>query len=388
VTAISGHGRIALAILPLMILAHAGFSRAGAQGLQLKRPTYTPITITCPVFPPPAQPIQQLVDESGRLATLGQEAALEGDHRSARDLFAQAAQLNPHDPTLAYRLGREYEETGQKIDALHQYCRYLALAPGGPDVQQVTNRSAQLVTEPDLNRGTQLVEQFHAGVTHFDAREWSAAVDAFGQVVTGAPYLPAAVYDRGLAHDRKGDDAAAIRDYSRYLALDPSAADADSVSARMRTLRRSIPTPGAAFALGLLPGGGQFYTGQPLLGVAVIAGTAGGIVLALQTKVVTRDTTYTGPFGNTYPGTYQQRTYPNFALGVGIAAGVTLLGAVQAAIVAGGRSAGLNVPADTSTSPQRSSMLPHAGPVTLEPPTVIQSPRGSLLAFPIRISVQ
>jgi tetratricopeptide (TPR) repeat protein len=386
-TVILRAGRISLAIVLLLVGAQAALSRAGAQGLQLKRPTLTPITITCPVFPPSAQPIQQLVDEAGRLATLGEEAALEGDHRSARDLFSQAAQLNPHDPTLAYRLGREYEETGQKNDAIRQYCRYLALAPSGPDAPQVTNLAAQLVTESDLARGTQLVEQFHAGETHFDAREYSQAADAFGTVVTGAPSLADAVYNRALARDRRGDDAAAIRDYSHYLALTPDAPDADSVSARMRILRQRIPNAGTAFALGLLPGGGQFYTGQPLLGVAVIAGAAGGIVLALQTKTVTRDTLYTGPFGGTYPGTYMQKEYPNFALGVGIAAGVTLLGAVQAAIVAGGRSAGLNVPADTGVA-KRTSMLPHAGPVTIELPTVMPSPRGSLLAFPIRVSVR
>jgi tetratricopeptide (TPR) repeat protein len=360
---------------------------ATTQGLPLKRPTLTPITITCPVFPVATEPIQQLIDESNRLATLGQESALEGDHRAARDLFAQAAQLNPPDPTLAYRLGREYEETGQRADALRQYCRYLALAPTGPDAPQVTGRAAQLVPEAALAHGTELVEQFNTGVAHFDTRDWSTAVQSFGQVAAGAPALPAAIFDRGLSYDRQGDKAAAIRDYSRYLALVPQAEDADSVRARMQTLREGIPSPGAAFALGLLPGGGQFYTGQPLLGAAVIAATAGGVVLALQTKTVTLDTTYQGPFGGSYPGTYQQIQHPNLALGVGVAAGVTLLGAVQAALVASARGAGLSAAAD-SVGATRSSFLPHAGPVTVELPTVIQSSDGLRLAFPIRITVQ
>ena len=251
----------------------------------------------------------------------------------------------------------------------------------------MTNRAAQLVPEAALTKGTELVEVFNTGVTHFDAKDWSTAVQSFGQVVAGAPALSAAVYDRGLSYDRQGNNAAAIRDYSRYLALDPQAGDADSVTARMRTLRQSIPSPGTAFALGLLPGGGQFYTGQPLLGAAVIAVTAGGIDLATQTKTVTRDTTYTGPFGGTYPGTYAQTEHPNFALGVGIAAGVTLLGAIQAALVASSRSAGLSTAGD-STGATRSSFLPHAGPVTVELPTVMQSGDGLRLAFPIRITVQ
>jgi len=118
----------------------------------------------------------------------------------------------------------------------------------------------------------------------------------------------------------------------------------------------------------------------------VIAGTAGGILLAAQSKTVTRDTTYTGPFGGSYPGTYAVTEHQNFALGVGIAAGVTLLGAVQAALVASARGAGLSAAADTGAN--RSSFLPHAGPVTVELPTVIQSSAGLRLAFPIRVTVQ
>ncbi len=385
-TVISRSSRLWAVALPALIAQLAATS-VGAQVLPLKRPTLTPITITCPVFPPAAEPIQQLIDEASRLATLGQESALEGDHRAARDLFAQAAQLNPRDPTLAYRLGREYEETGQKPEALRQYCRYLALAPNGTDAPQVTGRAAQLVPEPALTRGTELVEQFHTGIAHFDAKDWSTAVQSFGQVVTGAPTLPAAVYNLALSYDREGNSPAAIRDYSRYLSLVPQAEDADSVRARMQTLRQGIPSPGVAFALGLLPGGGQFYTGQPLLGVGVIAGTAAGILIAAQSKTVIRDTTYTGPFGGSYPGTYAVTEHPNFALGVGIAAGVTLLGAVQAALVASARGAGLSSAAD-SAGGSRSSFLPHAGPVTVELPTVIQSSDGLRLAFPIRITVQ
>ena len=128
-----------------------------------------------------------------------------------------------------------------KADALRQYCRYLALAPNGPDAPQVTGRAAQLVPEAALTRGTELVEQFHTGVAHFDAKDWSTAVQSFGQVVAGAPALPPAIYNLAVSHDRQGNSPAAIRDYSRYLSLVPQAEDADSVRARMQTLRQAIP---------------------------------------------------------------------------------------------------------------------------------------------------
>ena len=46
----------------------------------------------------------------------------------------------------------------------------------------------------------------------------------------------------------------------------------------------------------------------------MIAGTAGGILIAAQTKTVVRDTTYTGPFGGSYRGAYAVTEHPNFAL--------------------------------------------------------------------------
>ena len=256
VTVIPRSSRLWVATL-LVLAAQLATARVGAQVLPLKRPDahthhhHLPHLSACRRADPAVD------HEASRLATLGQESALEGDHRAARDLFAQAAQLNPRDPALAYRLGREYEETGQKADALRQYCRYLALAPNGPDAPQVTGRAAQLVPEAALTRGTELVEQFHTGVAHFDAKDWSTAVQSFGQVVAGAPAFPPAIYNLAVSHDRQGNSPAAIRDYSRYLSLVPQAEDADSVRARMQTLRQAIPSPGAAFAIGLLPGGGQ-----------------------------------------------------------------------------------------------------------------------------------
>jgi hypothetical protein len=229
-----------------------------------------------------------------------------------------------------------------------------------------------------------MVREFKSAIASYDAHDWSAAAAGFGKVMTGAPALSAPVYDRGVAYARDGDNASAIRNLSRYVQLEPQAPDAPAVRARIQTLRHGIPSAGAAFGVGLLPGGGQFYTGQPILGAAVIAGAAGGIALALRTHTFTRDTMYMNPFGGFYPGTYTQTQHQTLAVGVAVAGGVTILGAIQAAIVAHGRGAGLT---DAELrAPSQSALLPHVGPVTVELPTVLQAPDGLRLALPIRVT--
>jgi hypothetical protein len=151
----------------------------------------------------------------------------------------------------------------------------------------------------------------------------------------------------------------------------------------MQQLRHGIPSATTAFFLGLLPGGGQFYTKQPVLGAVVLAGAAGGVVLAIQSRTVTRDTTFSGPFGGTYPGTYTQTQHPNLVLGAAVAGGVTLFGAIEAAIVAHGRSAGLD---DGNRSAPGTAFLPHVGPVTLELPTVMAAADGLRLALPLHLT--
>jgi len=108
-------------------------------------------------------------------------------------------------------------------------------------------------------------------------------------------------------------------------------------------------------------------------------------VLAIQSRTVTRDTTFTGPFGGTYPGTYTQTQHPNLALGVGVAGGITLFGAIEAAIVAHGRSAGLD-DGDGGRPAPGTAFLPHVGPVTLELPTVMAAADGLRLALPLHVT--
>jgi tetratricopeptide (TPR) repeat protein len=381
----SMRSRFPLGVMLAMLVVVGVPLRLRAQDLPLKRPKLTAITISCPAIPAPPPTAQQVVEEANRLATLGQEASIEGDHRAARDLFKQAAGLDARDASLAYRLGREYEDLKQNDLAVHEYCRYLSLAPNATDAGQIGDRVGKLLPGAVLAHGTVVVAQFKTAVTSYDARDWSTASDEFGKVVDAAPTLSAAVFDRALAREHDGDAADAIHDYARYLQLEPGASDGVLVRSRIVSLQHGIPSTSTAFALGLIPGGGQFYTGQPVLGAVVVAGAAGGVVLALQSRTVTRDTTFQGPFGGTYTGTYNQTQHPNRVLGIAIAGGVTILGAIEAAIVAHGRNAGLGE-GDGSTATTRTAVLPHLGPVTMDLPTVVAASNGLRLALPLHMT--
>jgi Tfp pilus assembly protein PilF len=371
---------IALAVLAVALVP----SHLRGQELPLERPKLTPISIACPAIPVPPPTAQQVVEEANRLATLGQESSIEGDHRAARDQFKQAATLDPRDASLAYRLAREYEDLQQREAAVHEYCRYLSLVPNATDAGQIGDRVAKLLPGGTLAHGSAVVTEFKLAVASYDAGSYGSAAEQFDSVNTAAPVLSAAAYDGGLAHDQNGDAAAAIHDYSHYLQLEPNASDAAAVRARMQQMRHGIPSATTAFFLGLLPGAGQFYTKQPVLGVVVLAGAAGGVFLALQTRTITRDTMFVGPFGGTYPGTYTQTQHPNLALGAAVAGGVTLLGAIEAAVVAHGRGAGMDDAGDAGAT--RTALLPHLGPVTLELPTVIAASDGLRLALPLHVT--
>lgn len=312
-----------------------------AQDLPLKRTPPAPTDVACPAFPAPPTPVRVQIDEANRLATLGAEAALEGDHKSARDLFQQAAQLNQSDASLAYRLGREHEEMADKPAAVREYCRYLYLSPMAGDATQIRDKLAALMRPTDLGRGKAMVERFRDGLQDYDRSDWGMAAEAFADVTAVAPGFAPAVFDRALALGRAHHQTEAIRDFDRYLALAPNVGDRSAVRDLETELQRQLPSATVAFGIGLLPGGGQYYTRQPLLGVLVTGAAAGAVAWGVQSQTVTKTATFTDANGHPYQQTFPTTEHKNLAAGIGAAAGVTLLGAIEAAIVAHNRSSSL-----------------------------------------------
>lgn len=353
-----------------------------AQTLSLKRTPPAPTAAACPAFPHPVAPVHEQTEEANRLSTLAREASLEGDHKSARDLFSQAAQLNAADPNLAYRLGRESEELGDTTAAVREYCRYLSFSPTGGEEPGVRQRLTALLAPSVAKQGTGLVATFESGVKAYDAGDWGAADAAFTSVIHGAPGYAPAVYDRGLTRDHRHHQGDAIRDFNEYLRLAPAADDRPAVRDRIDALRNEMPSAGTAFAIGLLPGGGQYYTGQIPLGLLVTAAAGGGVGLALTTQTVTKLHHFVDVNGNPYTQPYQATEHQNLGLGIGIAGGVTILGAIEAALVAHHRAAQLP-PADSTPT---ASLDTHHPALAWQLPAVVPTMTGLQIGMPLKLT--
>jgi tetratricopeptide (TPR) repeat protein len=316
---------------------------AGAQALSLKRTFPSATAGVCPsVAPPPAPPPAARVQESRRLFSLGQEASIVGDHRAARDLFRQAQELNGSDERISYYLARSDEELQQSAEAIGQYCRYLTLSPNGPDAADVRARLDRLTAPAGARGGTSgagrraaAAARFQAGVDAADRGRLADADRAFGDVIGQLPSAAEAYYNRGVVRAKRSDWSGAERDLRHYLASSPGAQDAAAVRERVAVLGRASTSPTTALAGGVvLPGFGQYYTGRPVLGAIVTAGTAAGLWYALRSVERTKDTTYTDLFGNPYTGQITRRGRYNESAGLAIAGGVAALGAIEGYVYA------------------------------------------------------
>jgi Tfp pilus assembly protein PilF len=240
------------------------------------------------------------------------------------------------------------------------------------DPRQASHRSAALASPRPVSYPASAANQLRAGIDFFAARNTAAASRALTSAASAAPSWPDVYYERALVYQAQGNTSQAIADFQRYLQLRPSAADRETVSSRIGALERS---PTKAFASGILPGGGQFYTHQPILGVAVLGGVIASAVWALKSSPII----FTDPFGHPYQAGTERK---NLWTGVAVGGGIWLLGAVEAAVHASS-ARGDPYPPETLAAPaRRSAELPHLVPtVGFEP----AGPRvGAALSFSIR----
>lgn len=284
----------------------------------------------CATFPPPAQvratsPTAEA--ESRQLIDQAQDAALQGDHATARDAFARAATLVPGNARVAYYLGRELESLDESSSAVREYCRYLALSQSAPDGDEVRGRIVRLTPASELARVDEARANFRSGVALLQRQQYLAADSAFAAVARQVPAAPEPYFNRALSRAARGDRAEAIQDFERYLELMPQAPDLVQVRGSMARIPDRVYGPGQALGAGLLlPGMGQMSTGRPVLGVLALGAVAGAVVVALTTKDELVTEQYTDPFGNAYTDSLTRTTRPLAVAGLA-AAGVVWLGA-------------------------------------------------------------
>jgi tetratricopeptide (TPR) repeat protein len=269
--------------------------------------------------------------EARRLAAAGQEAALVGDQAAARDAFARAAVLNPGDERVAYDLARAHEELAESEKAIGEYCRYLTLSPTGRESVDVRERLVRLVPQPVQQRAQDVQVAFRLGLALFDDARYDASARAFNDVVKLSPVAAEGFYNRGLARAALGKRAEALQDLEQYRAAAPTVDDRVEIGRAIETLRRPVFRSAVAFSRGILPGFGQLYTARPLRGLVVLAGVAGAAGFAFTTSNTTTAVNYVDPNGVPAPYTVRTTERSYAITGLAVAAGVTLVSAIEAA---------------------------------------------------------
>lgn len=328
-------GRALLAGSALLIGA-ALPSEVAAQ-LTLKRNIGSATGASCPAQSAPSQPTAQRRAAARDAFALGQEAAIGGDNRAARDFFRRAAEADATDPATAYHLARAHEALGEVNDAVREYCRFLSLAPRAADAAEARDRLTEL--GPRRSQSELATAQFRAGLLHYEGQRWRDAQVAFTRAISQAPDWPETHFNRALVLERLDQTEQAVADYQRYLELEPAATDREAVVRRIVSLRRQAMNPGSAFTRGLLlPGLGQHYTRRPLLGFLVLGAAGGAVAYGFVPKdvdvVEIRTGTFIDPFGTEreyeYEHTYIDRQYPNRTAGIAAAAAISVLAAFEA----------------------------------------------------------
>ena len=207
-----------------------------AQSLRAKRTLTVGVAPGCEnVVARPANARRDIA-EARRLSAAGQEAALTGDQKTARDAFAKAADLNPVDDRIAYDLGRAHEELVDSTSAIREYCRYLTLSPAGPEAGDVRVRLQQLVPKAAAQNAQDLLAKFRLGLFLYDSARYDAAERAFDEVVQKAPLAYEGYFNRALMRAAVGSRAEALKDFESYLAAVPTADDRAEVTRTITVL--------------------------------------------------------------------------------------------------------------------------------------------------------
>lgn len=291
-------------------------------------------------------------DRVDALSGLGFLALRRNDLTSAAARFDEALHIDSTDAGAA--TGRAYAELWRR------------------DPRQVPHRAAALASPRPVSYPAGAANQLRAGVDFFAARNTAAADRALTSAASGAPSWPDVYYERALVYQAEGNTSQAIADFQHYLQLRPNAADREAVESRIGALERS---PTKALVSGILPGGGQFYTHQPILGAFVLGGVAASAVWALKSSPII----FTDPFGHPYQAGTERK---NLWKGVAVGGGIWLLGAVEAAIQASTARGDPYPPEDVAAQARRSAEAPHIVPTVGFEPT---GPRlGAAVSFSIR----
>jgi len=248
-------------------------------------------------------------DASGAHTGLGYVALRRGDFAGATPHFQDALRTAAADPAAS--TGLAYAELWRT------------------DSRQAPHRTDALSSSRPVSYPAAAADNLRTGIASFAARNTEAAERSLTSAAGAAPTWPDVYYTRALVYQAEGSTDKAVADFRKYLDLRPNAVDRADVQRRIAALGRS---PGTAFALGLIPGGGQFYAQQPVLGVVVLGAVAGGAAWGAKQTTSTEIRTFRDPFGRVDTFTVNVSKRKNLGAGLAVAGGALLVGAVEAAL--------------------------------------------------------
>lgn len=334
------HIRLTLAVLAWLA------APAAAQELPLKQSYPGATAFSCPAAPAPGDPGEEARDQATRLGSDAAQAVLLGDLDRARELLARATEVDPTSAELAYRYARILEDQGQTDEARTELCRVVELDSGDPqNLQDARDRLEAMAAAERAAIPDEAVDAYRTGLSRAESGLLQSAEQAFAQAVATAPGWAEAHYNRAVTQARLGRRAEAVSGLRRYLELEPGAEDAMAVSQRIGQLESaaaSTTSAGTALTLGLVfPGMGQFYSGRPLGGFSVLALAGGALAAGYFIEEVQVECLVEVPPGQACPPDQafdEDIERPYMAAGIGAAALVAVIGAVEAYIRARGPS--------------------------------------------------
>jgi len=304
-------GTLPFAVVACVALATASSAQRLAPSERLLRSAPPVATrAACAPATPSVAPSAAQARQAQDLAQRGQQSAILGDRRAARDQLRQAVALDPTNADLAYQLARAEESTGGDTAAAKAYCRFIALAPDAPEASESRTHLAQLMLGTRHADSLRAVRAFDGALAAFARAQLDSANVAFTTALTLAPDWAAAYYDRGIVRRELGRRADAANDFQQYLRLEPDAPNHAEVSASIADLQRDPLSPTRALTLGLVvPGAGQFYAGRPVRGVLTLLGTGVALACGMSQRESMRAEQQTAqdPFGNPYTYTVNRR---------------------------------------------------------------------------------
>lgn len=213
--------------------------------------------------------------QARRLSAAATQAELLGDEDAAVDLLRRALRADPSNADDRYRLARLLEVKGDTAAAVKDYCRYIALSPGGEDRADAEARLLALAPTPPAPTTTSVP---------------SARAQAQPTTQNGPP------------------------------------------SPAQKPSPRLAPPQSVLLSGLLLPGSGQVMTGRTPLGLFIGAGVVGAAVAGVMTKKITIDC-LSEPVDGTCPAgdvVRQRVERPLLVPGIAVAAAGAILAAIEA----------------------------------------------------------